>query len=272
MNEYKFTVILSIYYKTTLDEIKRALLSLKNQKLKPNEIIVVFDGPCSLRVIFYVQFFLKIFFSNKFVILKNKFNQGIAISYNLAIKHSKYNLIAIQDSDDISLPNRFLLQIRTFIKNKKISVLGGYVLEKNLYNFFLKKVPTDFLSIKKKIFFKNPINHPTVMFKKNQLKKVNFYSHCERMEDYHLWIRLISKNIIINNIPHVLVSSIINDQFLKRRSSLNILFSELKIQFLLMTKFRIYIPAFFLIFPIKILYHLTPKNIKSFIRPLINSF
>jgi hypothetical protein len=62
MTEYKFTVILSIYYKKTLDEVKRALLSLKNQKLKPNEIIVVFDGPCSLRVIFYVQFFLKIFF------------------------------------------------------------------------------------------------------------------------------------------------------------------------------------------------------------------
>ena len=61
MNEYKFTVILSIYYKTTLDEIKRALLSLKNQKLKPNEIIIVFDGPCSLRVIFYVKFFLNIF-------------------------------------------------------------------------------------------------------------------------------------------------------------------------------------------------------------------
>ena len=46
MKDYKFSVILSIYNKITLDEIKRSLLSLKKQKLKPNEIIVVFDGPC----------------------------------------------------------------------------------------------------------------------------------------------------------------------------------------------------------------------------------
>jgi glycosyltransferase involved in cell wall biosynthesis len=272
MNEYKFTVILSIYYKTTLDEIKRALLSLKNQKLKPNEIIVVFDGPCSIRIRIFVNYFLNKFFNKEFIVLKNKFNQGIAFSYNLAIQNSKYNLIAIQDSDDVSLANRFKLQIRTFMNNKNLSVLGGYLLEKSLNNDYLKKNPIKFSSIKKYIFFKNPINHPTVMFKKNKLKLVNFYSHCERMEDYYLWIKLISKNIIIQNIPYVLVHSIVDDQFLKRRTSVNVLISEFKIQLLLIKKFKIHILNFFFIFPIKIFYHLAPISFKRIIRPIINSF
>jgi len=87
MKEYRFTVILSIYNKITLDEIKRSLLSLKNQKLKPNEIIVVFDGPCSLKTRLFVNYFLNKFFYKKFFFLKNKFNKGIDFLYNLAIKN-----------------------------------------------------------------------------------------------------------------------------------------------------------------------------------------
>ena len=272
MKDYKFSVILSIYNKITLDEIKRSLLSLKKQKLKPNEIIVVFDGPCSLNIRLFVNYFLNKFFYKKFIFLKNKLNKGIAFSYNLAIQNSKYNLIAIQDSDDVSLPNRFKLQIQTFINKKNLSVLGGYLLEKSLNNDYLKKNPIKFSSIKKYIFFKNPINHPTVMFKKDKLKLVNFYSHCERMEDYYLWIKLISKNIIIQNIPYVLVHSVVDDQFLKRRTSIKVLISEFKIQLLLIKKFKIHILIFFFIFPIKIFYHLVPKNFKRIIRPLINSF
>jgi glycosyltransferase involved in cell wall biosynthesis len=272
MNEYKFTVILSIYYKTTLDEIKRALLSLKKQTLQPNEIIIVFDGPCSLSVRLYVEFFLKKFFFKKFLILKSKFNLGIAYSYNLAIRHSRYNLVAIQDSDDISLSDRFKLQVKAFSNNKNLAVLGGYILEKSSNKNFLKKVPIKFSSIKKYIFFKNPINHPTVMFKKNKLKLVNFYTHCQRMEDYYLWIKLISKNFIIQNIPFILVNSLVNQEFLIRRTSRNIIFSELKIQLLLLKNNKIYILAFPFIFSIKIIYHLMPIIIKRFIRPLINSF
>lgn len=270
MKEYKFTVILSIYYKITLSDIKNSLLSLKEQTLQPNEIIIVFDGPCSLRVKIYVQFFLKKFFSKKFIILKNKFNLGIAYSYNLAIRHSRYNLVAIQDSDDISLSNRFRLQVKAFISNKNLSVLGGYILEKSSNKNFLKKVPIKFSLIKKYIFLKNPINHPTVMFKKNKLKLVNFYTHCQRMEDYYLWIKLISKNLIIQNIPTVLVHSEVNHEFLIRRTSIHIIFSELKIQLLLLKNYKTYILVFPFIFSIKIAYHLMPINIKRFLRPLIN--
>ena len=57
------------------------------------------------------------------------------------------------------------------------------------------------------------------------------------MEDYHLWIRAIKKNIIIRNIPLPLVKSKLNNSFYKRRSNYQILKSEYEI-YKLLIKFR----------------------------------
>ena len=98
------------------------------------------------------------------------------------------------------------------------------------------------------------------------------HENCERMEDYHLWIRAIKKNIIIRNIPLPLVKSKLNNSFFKRRSSYQILKSEYKI-YKLLIKFR---KAFFVIltltFFLKIFYHLSPIRIKPTLRKYINLF
>jgi len=267
-----FSLIISIYKNIKFHEIKRALSSLAKQKSKPRQIVLVFDGFYPEHLKRYVLNFFNFYKDkNELDIINNSTNKGISYSYNLALKKSKYNLIAIQDADDESTPDRFKLQLEYFKNKKKLSVLGGSVLE-NYYNQkILKKMPLTYQLIKKYIFLKNPINHPTVMLRRNNLLNSGLYLECKRMEDYYLWINLISRGLLIENIPDILVKSYINQDFMKRRTSMIVLNSEVKIQLLLLTKFKGYLFLFIFIMPLKIFYHLIPSNIKLRVRFLVNS-
>jgi glycosyltransferase involved in cell wall biosynthesis len=267
-----FSLIISIYKNIKFHEIKRALSSLAKQKSKPRQIVLVFDGFYPEHLKRYVLNFFNFYKDkNELDIINNSTNKGISYSYNLALKKSKYNLIAIQDADDESTPDRFKLQLAYFKNKKKLSVLGGSVLE-NYYNQkILKRMPLTYQLIKKYIFLKNPINHPTVMLRRNNLLNSGLYLECKRMEDYYLWINLISRGLLIENIPDILVKSYINQDFMKRRTSMIVLNSEVKIQLLLLTKFKGYLFLFIFIMPLKIFYHLIPSNIKLRVRFLVNS-
>ena len=267
-----FSLIISIYKNIKFHEIKRALSSLAKQKSKPRQIVLVFDGFYPEHLKRYVLNFFNFYKDkNELDIINNSTNKGISYSYNLALKKSKYNLIAIQDADDESTPDRFKLQLEYFKNKKKLSVLGGSVLE-NYYNQkILKKMPLTYQLIKKYIFLKNPINHPTVMLRRNNLLNSGLYLECKRMEDYYLWINLISRGLLIENIPDILVKSYVNQNFMKRRTSMIVLNSEVKIQLLLLKKFKGYLFLFAFIMPLKIFYHLLPSNIKLRVRFLVNS-
>jgi glycosyltransferase involved in cell wall biosynthesis len=267
-----FSLIISIYKNIKFYEIKRTFDSLDKQQIKPKQIIVVFDGfyPEYLKL-YVINFFNYYVGKDNLIVIKNPSNKGISFSYNAAIKKSKYDLIAIQDSDDESAPSRFKLQLEYFKNKKNLSVLGGSVLENYYKKKVVKKMPLTYNSIKNYIFFKNPINHPTVMFRKNDLLSSSMYSECKRMEDYYLWINLISRGLYIENMPNILVKSYIDTNFMKRRSSATVLKSEIMIQLLLLKKFRQYIFLSFFIVPLKIFYHLMPLNIKLRLRLFVNS-
>jgi glycosyltransferase involved in cell wall biosynthesis len=269
-----FSLIMSIYSKIKVSDLIESLRSIGNQSFKPNDVVIVLDGYCTISQIYQLKKFLNLYFKDCYKIISNKKNMGIPYSYNKAIKLTKNNLVAICDSDDVSYFNRFKYQIKYLLKNRKVGLVGSYVHEYNIESnkLSVKKVPLTNRRIKFLSNFKNPINHPTVVFNKKILFKSLIYEKCERMEDYHLWIRAIKKNIIIRNIPLPLVKSKLNNSFYKRRSSYQILKSEYEI-YKLLIKFR---KAFFVIltltFFLKIFYHLSPINIKPTLRKYINSF
>ena len=269
---FKFTLIISIYRKITLREIARSLNSLRHQQFKPTQIIITFDGYCSNLLKEYVVNFFKSYSKNKDIIyIQNNTNRGIHYCYNNAIKKSKNDLIAIQDSDDESSKDRFKFQVRFFNHDKKLSILGGYVVETYNNKQIIKKVPLKSFIVKLYFHFKNPINHPTVMFRKSHLLKTGLYSECKRMEDYFLWIKSVSKGLTIKNIPKILSKTYVDDNFFLRRSSRTILFSELKIQKLLLKNFKEHFIVITFILPFKIIYHFLPANFKLYARTIINS-
>ena len=71
--------------------------------------------------------------------------------------------------------------------------------------------------IKKFIKTRSPFNHPTVMFKKEDILKVGNYQPFYQMEDYFLWTRLVKEKFQMKNISIILVNVRIDKSMFERR-------------------------------------------------------
>lgn len=124
------------------------------------------------------------------------------------------------DSDDISLPNRFELQLKEFENNLNLTIVGGYIQEfdsQTNEKTSIRKVPLEDKQIKQYLKTRSPFNHVTVMFKKEDILKVGNYQTFYQMEDYYLWARLINANFQTKNIPHLLVDVRVDTNMFNRR-------------------------------------------------------
>ena len=165
----KFRAVLPIYKKVNYKLFCKSFDSLVHQKLKPDELIIIFDGPVKGNIKNYIYEKTKNNLHVKIVFFP--INKGLGHVLKTATKLSKYDYIARCDADDISDLKRFKTQINFLKKNSKIDVLGSniYEIEKNKI-VSKKKVEKFNEKITKNIFFRNPINHSSVIFKKNYFK------------------------------------------------------------------------------------------------------
>ncbi len=222
MNKYKFSVVLPVYKKVSIDEFKNSFNSIISQNLLPNELLIVIDGPIKEDV---NNFIFKKKKKYKFIkILRFSNNNGLGYVLNIAIKKCKYDYIARCDADDISVKNRFQLQMNFLKKNKNIDVLGSNVYEMKNNKIISKKIMNKFHeSIVRKIYFRNPINHSSVFFKKKTIIKSGNYEDVRFYEDYFLWFKIFKNNGVFHNLDSFLVKMKIDDKFFKRRSGLEYL-------------------------------------------------
>lgn len=218
---YTLDVVISIYNRTNKYECLKALLSVtKKQSTKPNNVIIVCDGPGCSDVISYI----KENYDNSvnLIIYSYEDNKGPGFARDFAIRKSKSDLIAIMDSDDLSVPERFQLQINEFKNNAYLSLCGGFIEEYDFNLNSLEKtirvVPIEHEHIKKNIKIKSPFNNVTVMFKKDAYLISGGYPHKRSSEDYALWGRFISSGFITKNISKSLVSVNFDPSLLDRRS------------------------------------------------------
>lgn len=213
----KFSVLMSIYHKENSEYLNSSIGSIwDKQTLKPDEIVLVEDGKLNDELYFVIRAWKKKL-SNRLVIVKLEENIGLARALNVGLKFCSHDLIARMDSDDISLPNRFELQIKYMTQNKQVVACGSYIEEFNR-NIISKVVfPVDKDSIRKFIKLRSPICHPSVVFRKDIILKVGGYPDIRLCQDYALWSILLSKGYTITNVPQVLLRFRINDDFFRRR-------------------------------------------------------
>ena len=215
--EFDFAVLMAVYKDDNSIHFKEATESITSQTLLPNEIVLVQDGPVdeTLDKVIYK------FVENKIVnvkLIKLEKNLGLGMALAEGMKHVSYNYIARMDSDDISNPSRFQIQINYLKNNPDISVLGSFITEFNskTQRRRLRKVPTDHNIMKKYIRFRSPLNHVSVIFKKKDVLKAGGYESVLRYEDFYLWFKMISLGLKITNIPLSLVDVRAGDDLIKR--------------------------------------------------------
>ncbi len=209
-----FSVLMSVYYKEKPEYLNQSIESILNQTVKPKEIVIVKDGPLTNELEDVIKKY-------KVKEVQLEKNVGLGKALKIGVENCKYELIARMDSDDISVPNRFELELKEFKKNPNLTLVGGQVVEFNELGLGKKrKVPEDMKSIIKYSKKRNPFNHMTVMFKKKDILNVGNYKHMPFFEDYYLWILLIKNNYEVLNLSEILAYVRSGEEMTKRRGGI----------------------------------------------------
>lgn len=134
----------------------------------------------------------------KHISLPSTLNLSESLNYGLTICLGEF--IARMDSDDISFNNRIRTQVDYLIANPEIHVLGSAIqildgfFEHPLKHGQIVVAPArENIDIHVWALEKNPIFHPTVIFRKSIKSDVVYNPRYRRAQDYELWVRLLRK-------------------------------------------------------------------------------
>ncbi len=214
-----FSVLISVYHGDNAKYFDRAMHSIwDDQILKPNQIVLVKDGEISDELEEIVRKW-KQKMEEKLTVVQIKNNSGLGNALNEGVKKCKYNLIARMDSDDLSIPERFLKQVKFMNENLEVSVCSAYIEERDesLCNVLsIRKLPTRHKEIINFAKIQSPMNHPAVIYRKSIFLEGNSYP-IFYPEDYPFWCILISKGYIFANIPEVLLYMRSGEGMISRR-------------------------------------------------------
>ena len=195
------SIVVSIY-KPDIELLKKSLNSLINQTYSNIEIILIEDGLKSIE-----KNFLRDFLANctNIKYIENETNLGLTKSLNKGIKKAKGELIARQDSDDISYPSRIEKQVNRFKENKKLGLLGTWYLVNDPNNQAIKRPSGSKKELINMMFRRNPFCHSSVMIKRSCLDKTGKYDEkFETTQDLDLWFR-IAREFDLDILEEVLV-------------------------------------------------------------------
>lgn len=205
----RFSVLVSVYSKEKSSFLEKALDSILNQTLKPDEVVLVKDGILTKELEEVISVEKNKFNKNNidFVCVQLEKNMGLGIALQRGLEKCKYDYVARMDADDIAADTRFENQLKYMNEHKDISVLGGYIDEFSIESEVIrtKTMPLTYKDLYKYGKYRNPLNHMTVFFRKKDVLDVGGYKPLKGLEDYYLWCRMLSGGYKIANIDKVLV-------------------------------------------------------------------
>lgn len=226
-----FSVLMTVYKNDNEINFANAINSIWDQSLRPNQIVLVVDGPVSNKIIDVIKKWkdeLKEIFSVTFL----SENSGLAHALNVGLKECKYDYVARMDSDDLAFPDRFEIQMTYLKDNPDVAMVGGMY---NIYDSKMNKIidtrilPESFEEIKEFSQKRTPINHPTIIFKKEIAMNLGGYpEEIGRFEDWGFALKFINNNYIIINLNKFLVKFRGGDSLLSRRGGFSYMIEEIK--------------------------------------------
>ncbi len=218
----KYSVLMSVYKKDDPHFLKLALESIyEKQTRKPDEIVVVFDGPLTDEL----QAVLHAFREGKETVVfyyPQAENRGLGEALRIGSEKCTGDYIFRMDSDDISVPERFEKQIAYIEAHPDIDVLGGTIAEFDTSldeEMRLRVCPARHADIARMGKKRNPMNHVTVGIKRCALAKCGGYETLLLLEDYFLWLKMLAAGCKLENMQETLVYVRVGNGFNTKRGS-----------------------------------------------------
>jgi len=232
----KFSLLMCIYEKENPLHLKMCLDSINSQRILPDEIVIVKDGPLTSEleaVLSNHQFpeSLQVTGRLKIVALPENVTSGPARA--ASVEAASHEWVAVMDSDDLCKPDRFEKQLQMISENPELGLIGGQIAEfidDPEVTSATRVVPIKHDEIVHFAKFRSPFSQMTVMFKRADALSAGNYRYFLWFEDYDLWTRMINNGTICANHPDVLVDARIGSGMYGRRRGVRYISSEWRMQ------------------------------------------
>lgn len=158
---------------------------------------------------------------NRIRLIRHNKRMGFVQALNEGLKAARGKYIARMDGDDIALPDRLKCEVDYLEAHKKVMVLGGAM---NIINetgtiTSERRYPLSGLKLHLWAIFRNPLAHPTVMFRTELVRRGILYDTTQKKaEDIELWLRLKKKGFRIENLPDKLLNYRVVGNLAKKRN------------------------------------------------------
>lgn len=192
------TILMAVYNGEKY--ISSTIESLLNQTYQEFEIIIIVNcsDDTTMTILRSIQ-------DSRIKIFETNVCQ-LAYNLNYGLQQAKGDYIVRIDADDLARPNRLEKQLK-IIEQFDYDVVGSNIIYiDDKANIIGEKLyPETNEAIRSCIYYKNPLAHPSVMYKKKIILENSGYLNGKVSEDYDLWIRLMrNKKIKFYNVQEAL--------------------------------------------------------------------
>ena len=147
-------------------------------------------------------------------------NRGLAPVLNDLIALLEDEQIVFRmDADDICAPERFATQLAYLDDHPEVDILGSAIREcfptgeRNIVRY-----PLTHEAIVAALYWRNPLAHPTVCFRRRVLDAIGGYPAENLSEDLAMWFLCAAKGFRFGNIDQPLLDFTVDSNFWARRS------------------------------------------------------
>lgn len=199
------SIILPVYNaEKFLDENVNAIL---NQSFDDFEFIIIDDESKDNSWKVIKEYAKK---DKRIIPLRNKKNMGCVNTRNKGLRMAKGKYIAVMDPDDVSLMDRFKIQVNYLERHPDIYLIGGsaIVIDEEGNRLGILSKYDNHEKIERKLRDFNSIIHPSVMY-----RNTGEFFYREKFiisDDYDFTLRVLSANKKITNLPEFLIKYRIN--------------------------------------------------------------
>jgi GT2 family glycosyltransferase len=226
-----FSLLMSTYAGDDPGFLREAFdSSVRAQTRPPAEVVLVQDGPVPPELAEVIDDLAATSpVPVKHVVMDANVGLGPALDAGLAA--CSHEIVARMDADDVSLPERFAEQLP--VVEAGADIVGSGLLEfgSSVSDIVGRRTPpTDPDEIRRVIRFRDPFNHPTVVYRRSAVVAAGGYSDMALMEDYLLFTRMVEGGARPANLAEPLVCYRVGAGAYARRGGRQLLRSELALQ------------------------------------------
>ena len=206
MKKPKISVIMAVY--NSAEYLGECIKGVLNQSFKDFELIMINDCSKDNSLEIMKKYQKK---DKRIKIVNNRNNSGPAVTRNNGLNIARGKYIAVQDSDDFSLPNRLEVEYNYLEAHPSVFLVGSAA--KVIFSGEKETFPADAIygieENKKRLVKNNHVIHSSFMFRNN--RKLRYREKFRYSQDYDLLLNVLSKGLNIDSINQKLIYYRINE-------------------------------------------------------------